>query len=68
MSLKVFHLIFTGFTTLLFLLLGIFCGIKFSNSGNAMVLFYSIISIALGTGCIAYGRYFINKYKHFSNL
>tara|TARA_Y100000031_G_C8174429_1_gene363362 strand:+ start:113 stop:319 length:207 start_codon:yes stop_codon:yes gene_type:complete len=68
MSLKIFHIVFTGFTTLLFLFLGIFYGMRFSDSGNTLLLIYSIISIILGMGCILYGRNFMNKYKHFSNL
>ncbi len=68
MSLKVFHIIFTGFTTLLFLFLGIFYGMRFSDSGNILNLIFSLSSIGLAAGGIVYGRYFLHKYSHLSNL
>lgn len=68
MSLKIFHIIFTGCTTLLFLFVGVFYGLRFFDSGSSVLLLYSVLSLMLGTGTIFYGKFFLNKYKHLSNL
>ncbi len=68
MSLKVFHIIFTGCTSLLFLFLGVLSSIRYSESGDTIILLCSISSFGLTAGGIYYGKNFIQKYKHLSNL
>jgi hypothetical protein len=68
MSLKVFHIIFTGCTTSLFVFLGVHYGIKYSSSGNILNLFFSLSSMGLTVGGVVYGWYFLHKYRHLSNL
>ena len=68
MSLKVFHIIFTCCTSLLFLFLGVLSSIRYSESGDIIILLCSILSFSLTLGGIYYGKNFIQKYKHLSNL
>jgi len=68
MSLKIFHLIFTGFTMLLFLFLGVFYSIRYYSSGETLELMTALISIILASATVFYGKNFIRKYKHLSNL
>ena len=68
MSLKIFHIVFTGSITILFIFLGVFYGLKFAATHDNIVLFFSIASLCLATGCVIYGKYFLHKYKHLSNL
>ena len=68
MSLKVFHIIFTGCTSLLLFFLGVLSSIRYSESGDIIILLCSISSFGLTAGGIYYGKNFIQKYKHLSNL
>ena len=68
MSLKIFHFIFILFTTLLFMFVGVFSILQFSDSGNQLLLFYSMISFFMAIGCVVYGKNFLNKYKNISNI
>jgi len=68
MSLKVFHIIFSGCTSLLLLFLGILYGVRYSESGDIIILLYSISSFGLTLGGIYYGKNFLQKHKHLSNL
>lgn len=68
MSLKVFHIIFTGCTSFLFLFLGVLYSVRYSESGNIIILLCSISFFGLTAGGIYYGKNFIRKYKHLSNL
>ena len=68
MSLKVFHIIFTSCTSFLFLFLGVLYSVRYSESGDIIILLCSILSFGLTAGGTYYGKNFIQKYKHLSNL
>jgi hypothetical protein len=69
MSLKAFHIIFVGASSLLALVLGVWSfWVYASPEGGVWNLIAGVLSLLGFAGLLIYGKYFLNKLKHISYL
>ena len=66
MSLKAFHIVFIGVSTLLCFGFGIWLFLPHQESPTAFSMVGGLFSFAAGVGLILYGRRFLQKLKHVS--
>jgi len=68
MSLKAFHVVFITFSTLLAFGFAAWEVKMFTEVRHTVDLAFGIGSAVAGVGLLVYGRYFLKKLKHISNL
>lgn len=68
MSLKAIHLVFITVSTLLATGFGIWALHEYSLDGTKLNLAFGIGSFLSVVALVAYGRYFLKKFKHISYL
>jgi hypothetical protein len=68
MSLKAFHILFIGVSTVLCFGFGIWLFLPHQVAPGAFSILGGVLSIAAGGGLILYGRRFLEKLKHVSYL
>lgn len=68
MSLKVFHIIFISVSVLLCIGFGAWLILVNALDNAVLSSVGSAISIGIGVGLIIYGKHFLRKFKHVSNL
>lgn len=68
MSLKAFHIVFITASVLLSFGFGAWSLVGYSDYGRTTDLIFGAVSIAIGVGLIAYGRYVLKKLRGISYL
>lgn len=68
MSLKAFHIVFITASVLLSFGFGAWSLVGYSDYGRTADLIFGAVSIAIGVGLIAYGRYVLKKLRGISYL
>ncbi len=68
MSLKAFHVVFITASVLLSFGFGAWSLVGYSDYGRMIDLVSGVVSVVIGVGLIAYGRYFLRKLKNISYL
>ena len=68
MSLKAFHLVFITASVLLAFGFGAWSLVGFSDYRRTVDLVFGLVSVGVGIGLIAYGRYVLRKLKNISYL
>lgn len=66
MSLKAFHILFIGVSTLMGVIFGIWCLHSYSLAQGGIYLFGAVTSFLLAGGLVYYGIWFLRKYKDIS--
>ncbi len=68
MSLKVFHIIFISVSVLLFIGFGAWLIVVDTLGNSVLSAIAGLLSLGIGVGLLLYGRSFLRKFKHVSNL